>query len=203
MDDEYYDSSNEEKDIKPIISSPTSYSEPLSLHQELESGPKKWSPSSLQDSNRKSAFQPYKQSYTFNTVLTNLQRGNTQAETPLPQPTEVNLYTRAGQGEITEEDLKLEDIDKCDSNGLTLLHWACAYGQFNTVELLLHHDTEVNKLGPDEETPLILAANGGHHEVVRLLLRYGADVNHVDHVSNIDYVIKISDLLYYNLLVAM
>ncbi|ENN71386.1 hypothetical protein YQE_11933, partial [Dendroctonus ponderosae] len=145
----------------------------------------KWSPQSLHDKNRKSAFQPYKLCSTSSTVLTNLQRGNTQAETLIPQPVELTFHMKAGQGELNSHDiLKEPDVDVVDVNGLTALHWSAAYGQYNTVELLVSYNADVNKLGPDEETPLILAASGGHHEVVKLLLSHGAKVDHVDHLCN-------------------
>ncbi|KAJ8962898.1 hypothetical protein NQ318_001309 [Aromia moschata] len=168
MEHEEDDSSSEEKDVKPIIfPSPTTKStDTFNLSPSLVSGPKKWSPRSLQD------------------VLTNLQRGNTQAETPVPQITEIDFHVRAGQGELTEQDIINEtNVDIHDKNGLTALHWASAYGQFSTVQLLLKHGASVNKLGPEEESPLILSASGGHHEVVRLLITSNAKVNHVDHVS--------------------
>ncbi|XP_060525484.1 ankyrin repeat family A protein 2-like isoform X2 [Cylas formicarius] len=144
----------------------------------------KWSPQSLHDRSRKSAFQPYRQC-TTSTVLTNLQRGNTQTETLLPQPTELTYHMKAAQGELTEEEiLTKNNIDHLDQNKLTALHWSCAYGQYNSAELLIKHGADVNKVGPDEESPLILAANGGHHEIVRLLINSHADVNHVDHLCN-------------------
>lgn len=167
-----------EKNIKPI---PTT--QPIGLSTHISTTAKKWSPKLLHDVNRKSAFQPYKQT-PCSTVLTNLQRGNTQAETPIPQAADINFHTKAGQGEITEQDILNEkEIDVCDSYGLTALHWASAYGQYNAVELLLKHNANVNKIGPEEESALILAASGGHHEVVRFLISRGADVNHVDHVN--------------------
>lgn len=145
------------------------------------SGTKKWSPGNWQDANRKSAFRPYKQ--TVCTVLTNLQRGNTQAETPIPQEAEVSFHTRAGQGEVTIEDINNENhIDVRDSNGLTALHWASAYGQLMSVTLLLQSGAKLDCEGPEGETPLLLAASGGHHDVVRLLLGEGALVNQLDHV---------------------
>lgn len=172
------ESSNDEKDVKPLISSAGGDRSP-----DAASGPKKWSPCAWQDGNRKSAFQPYKQ--TLGTVLTNLQRGNTQAETPVPQEADINFHTRAGQGEITESDVKSEkSVDVCDSEGLTALHWAAAYGQIATVQLLSSFGAEIDKLGPEGETPLLLAANGGHHDVVRMLLNEGANVNHTDDVGN-------------------
>jgi ankyrin repeat protein len=178
------DSSSEEKDIKPIISPTSAKCESsIGLSPNLASGPKKWSPGSLQDVNRKSAFQPYRQSLC--TVLTNLQRGNTQAETPVPQSADINFHTRAGQGEISQHDINCEkSVDVCDCNGLTALHWAAAYGQYNTARLLLDNGADINKLGPEEETPLTLAANGGHHDVIRLLIDKGAHVNHPDHLCN-------------------
>lgn len=104
MKQESYDDSSEEKDIKPIIipgattnsSSVSSSSTGISLSPNLASGSKKWSPGSWQDGNRKSAFLPYKP--TLCTVLTNLQRGNIQAESRVPQAADLNFHTRAGQG---------------------------------------------------------------------------------------------------------
>lgn len=39
-------------------------------------------------------------------VLTNLQRGNIPTETSTPEQTDVSLHHRAGQGEITEQDIE-------------------------------------------------------------------------------------------------
>lgn len=57
-------------------------------------------------------------------------------------------------------------MDVEDSNGLTALHWAAAHGQVNSVHLLLTHGAKVDVTGPEGETPLLMAANGGHHDVV-------------------------------------
>lgn len=70
-----------------------------------------------------------------------------------------------------------------DSNGLTALMWASAYGQVPMVQLLLKHEAQVDFVGEEGETPLLLAAAGGHHEVVRVLLTEGAAVNHADEVT--------------------
>lgn len=77
------DLSNGEVDIKPNLNveSPRSVSSCINSINFSSDLSKKWSPGSWQDANRKSAFTPYKQ--TLGTVLTNLQRGNTQAETPV------------------------------------------------------------------------------------------------------------------------
>lgn len=177
------DSSSEEMDVKPLIfpSPTTAPPERITQIPSIVSTSKRWSPKSLQDVNRKSAFLPYKQT---NTVLTNLQRGNTQAETPESISSVLDFHIRAGQGDLTEQEVKQElDINALDKNKLSALHWASSYGQVNAVKLLLNYKAKINLLGPEEESPLLLAAAGGHLEVVRVLLNYGADVNHVDHVG--------------------
>ncbi|KAF5283832.1 hypothetical protein FQA39_LY04652 [Lamprigera yunnana] len=174
---------DEERDIKPLINPSTHNLQVVNVQTEINAGGQKWLPGSWQDGNRTSAFQPYKQN--LGTVLTNLQRGNTQAETPIPQEADINFHTRAGQGEITAADIKSEtSVDVLDSDKLTALHWACAYGQITTTQLLLNYGAQIDKVGPEGETALLLAASGGHHEVVRLLLQEGADVNHIDDVGN-------------------
>lgn len=185
MDQESQDSSNEANEVKPIIIPSTTSGlsvKEVGLSPHLVSGTKKWSPGSWQDGNRKSAFLPYKPTHC--TVLTNLQRGNTQAETPVPQASDFTFHSRAGQGEITEFDIKCQkSCDTLDANGLTALHWAAAYGQLTSIQLLVENGAFIDKLGPEGETPLLLAASGGHHDVVRYLLNKGANVNHVDHVG--------------------
>lgn len=74
-------------------------------------------------------------------------------------------------------------IDVVDNYGYTPLHWACHYGQLCSVQVLLDCGANPNKQAPDMISPLLLAASGGHHEIVRLLLLKGADVNHMDIVS--------------------
>lgn len=139
---------------------------------------------------RKSAFSLYKPTAT---VLTNLQRGNTEANIQ----TEVSLsfHERAGQGEITElQARQLQNIDETDKNQLTPLHWACFYGQLSAVKILINCGANCTKLAPDHVSPLLLAAAGGHHEIVKLLLQNGANPDHTDIVMNI-LIHSFSDLL--------
>ncbi|KAF4521255.1 hypothetical protein B566_EDAN008456 [Ephemera danica] len=161
-----------------------------------------WSGASWQDGSRRSAFQPYRVFYLKKcqlnqptTVLTNLQRGNVQTLTPVLEPIDVSLHHRAGQGEITVEELERDsEIDEEDSNGLTPLHWASSYGQLPTTQLLLRKGAAVDREGPEGETPLQLAAAGGHHDTVRLLLAEGADVNHIDETSCPKIVILVKEV---------
>ncbi|KXJ76908.1 DNA-binding protein RFXANK [Aedes albopictus] len=139
-----------------------------------------FNPLLLASGNRKSAFLPYKPT---NTVLTNLQRGNTEAS--IPSEICLNFHEKTGQGEITEEQVRAEKtVDLPDSNQFTPLHWACYYGQLSSAQILISCGADVNRQAMDMVTPLVLAAAGGHHEIVRLLIQRGAKVNHMDVVGN-------------------
>lgn len=136
-------------------------------------------------------------------MLTNLQRGNTEA-TFCPAEVALSFHERAGQGELTAEQVRQEiarhrqlegdhlkdeksdisNIDFKDELGFTALHWASYYGQQATAELLLDAGSNVNVAAPELVTPLLLAASGGHHEVVRLLLEHGASSTHMDIEGN-------------------
>ncbi|CAD6997462.1 DNA-binding protein RFXANK [Ceratitis capitata] len=135
---------------------------------------------------RKSAFLPYRPQAT---VLTNLQRGNTEA-TFCPIEVTLSFHERAGQGEITEDQVRIKlernahNIDFRDAAGFTALHWASYYGQLATARLLVDTGANVNAEAPEMVTPLLLAACGGHNEVVRLLLDHGANPAHMDIVGN-------------------
>lgn len=134
----------------------------------------------LINGSRKSAFLPYKPN---STVLTNLQRGNTEA---VNSEISLSFHERSGQGEITEDQAKHEsdiDIDALDASSYTPLHWACFYGQMNSVQILFKFGADVNKLAPDMVSPLLLASAGGHHEVVKYLLQKGANPHQMDIVS--------------------
>lgn len=125
---------------------------------------------------RKSAFSLYKPTAT---VLTNLQRGNTEASVQIE--VSLNFHERAGQGEITElQARQLQNIDELDRNQLTPLHWACFYGQLSSVKILINCGADVMTLAPDYVSNLLLAAAGGHHDIVKLLLQHGANPDHSD-----------------------
>ncbi|XP_058797872.1 DNA-binding protein RFXANK-like isoform X2 [Phymastichus coffea] len=139
------------------VAAPSGKSEPINKK-------KQWAPGAWQDDTRTSAFQPYKPP----TLLTNLQRGNTQTEILLPKDgSNVTFYTLAGQG----------SIDIPDENGLTALMWAAGYGQLNSVRLLLKAGADKDYRGSDGQSALHFAAAYGHHDVVKMLLNHGADPN--------------------------
>jgi len=74
-----------------------------------------------------------------------------------------------------------EDIKAMSSSGARLIG-AASDGNKKLIQKLLKEDKElnVNVRDWDELTPLIPAAAGGHYDVVKLLLKEGADVNAKD-----------------------
>lgn len=68
-------------------------------------------------------------------------------------------------------------------DGLNALHRACHAGHLDAVKTLLAAGANVNAVKDKDAvkiTPLMIAAYNGHDEVVRLLLRHGADAMRAD-----------------------
>ncbi|XP_014205603.1 ankyrin repeat family A protein 2 [Copidosoma floridanum] len=165
---------------RPVICKPGNVNVSSCKSEPLETK-KHWAPGAWQDATRKSAFQPYKPP----TLLTNLQRGNTQTEILLPYGTgDVTFYTMAGQGELTADNIHAGSVDTLDDNGLTGLMWAAGYGQLSSARLLLQAGANQNKKGSQGQTPLHFAAASGHHDLVRLLLNHGANPNACEDEGN-------------------
>ena len=60
--------------------------------------------------------------------------------------------------------------------GWTALHYAAAAGSLPIVRLLLDHDAYIDAESPNKTTPLMMAARGGHRDVIDYLLSQGADL---------------------------
>ncbi|KAJ8300293.1 hypothetical protein KUTeg_021812 [Tegillarca granosa] len=67
------------------------------------------------------------------------------------------------------------DINNKDSDGMTLLHWACDRGYSDLVKLLLKSNADINAKDSDDQTALHYAVSCEHKDVVDILLSYGAD----------------------------
>ncbi|CAF2615292.1 unnamed protein product [Rotaria sp. Silwood2] len=69
--------------------------------------------------------------------------------------------------------------DMTDSTGISLLYYACRFGQYSVAKWLLEHGANVNiqMTTKPGSTPLHGAKYRGHVSIVELLLEYGADVN--------------------------
>ena len=67
------------------------------------------------------------------------------------------------------------NVDACDEDDWTPLHYAALHGQLKFARMLLEHGAVVNSPDDEGRTPLHQATINGHVEVVMLLLKYGAD----------------------------
>jgi len=73
-------------------------------------------------------------------------------------------------------------INAVDPYGLTPFHKACQYGNYEVVKMFLESGVDLNIPANTDTsyagaTPLMVAAYGGHENVVKLLLLRGANVN--------------------------
>ena len=70
------------------------------------------------------------------------------------------------------------DINALDNDGRTPLHYFCAKGLIYGATCILHHGADSNIQTYEEKlSPLHIAAAGGHDDMVRLLLAYGASTS--------------------------
>ena len=70
---------------------------------------------------------------------------------------------------------KILDINSCDQEGDTPLHWAVYKGQTETVKLLLQRGASLDPLGFDGSTPFFVSIQEGHIPISFELLEYGAN----------------------------
>jgi ankyrin repeat protein len=68
----------------------------------------------------------------------------------------------------------VSDINRAESSGATLLHYASLDGQKEIVLYLLDQGANVNASVPNYDSPIDLAARNGHTEVARVLAARGA-----------------------------
>lgn len=67
----------------------------------------------------------------------------------------------------------------------SLLHIAAELGApITLLEKLINTNIDVNSFGIQDSTPLHLASEGGHTDVVKFLLARGASINELDFVGN-------------------
>lgn len=70
---------------------------------------------------------------------------------------------------------KKADLNAMDDDGWTPLYAACVCGSLEIAKLLLNNNVPVNQVTTFNDTPLQRAMRQGHHEMVELLKKYGAD----------------------------
>lgn len=64
-----------------------------------------------------------------------------------------------------------------DSNGNTLLHDTCYHNCCKFTTFLLEHDAKINAKCKTNDTPLHYAVDSSHLEIIKLLIKYKADLN--------------------------
>lgn len=72
------------------------------------------------------------------------------------------------------------DVNFCDSNGFTALHYASRYGLDELCNILILNKANVNCFNRKGQTPLHLAALNNKTLVMQLLLENGANINAID-----------------------
>jgi len=75
------------------------------------------------------------------------------------------------------------DVDSTDSEGTSILRWACRKGHAEITLLLLKSGADVNKRSKTGWTPLMEACAEGYAKIAAILLGYGAFVNAKTYVS--------------------
>jgi ankyrin repeat protein len=72
----------------------------------------------------------------------------------------------------------IEDVDSMDDKGNTALHYSIISGNEDMTEFLLTNKADPNRCDSiaDAMKPLFTASQMGHTNIVRLLLRFGADI---------------------------
>lgn len=129
------------------------------------------------------ASSPQGSSLKHSTTLTNRQRGNEVSALPATLDS-LSIHQLAAQGELSQlrEQLRRGDnlVNKPDDRGFTPLIWAAAFGEIETVRLLLEWGADPHALAKERESALSLASTGGYTDIVGLLLERDVDINIYD-----------------------
>lgn len=81
----------------------------------------------------------------------------------------IGEYEKEKAGPVDEED---DLFSMANSEGWTLMHFACLYGASNIVQLLVARQANPNRENSEFLTPLMIACKEGHVECVRSLLKH-------------------------------
>ncbi|XP_067652901.1 ankyrin repeat domain-containing protein 50-like [Haliotis asinina] len=103
-------------------------------------------------------------------------RGEWESSTPLMEA------TRNGHRDVVKFLVdRGANVSLVNEEGDNILHLACAGGDLETVKLILSlKAVDINSRGDLSKTPVMVAAHGGHSDVVEFLVDRGANVSLVD-----------------------
>jgi ankyrin repeat protein len=101
--------------------------------------------------------------------------------------TPLHVAARAGRAEVAKALLAAgADPNVTTASGATALHQAAGAGNVETVEALLAKGAQVDaKESMWEQTPLVFAASYNRPDVIKALLKHGADVNTYTRVHSV------------------
>ena len=86
------------------------------------------------------------------------------------------LMLAAYKGNLAAVRALLDKGAEPNQTGWTALHYAATVGNNDIVQLLLDRSAYIDAESPNQTTPIMMAARGGHILTVKLLLDEGADV---------------------------
>ena len=92
---------------------------------------------------------------------------------------ENSIFEKAYKGQLASllEDLTSTNINQTDSQGYSVLHYACASGSLRTIKALVEQRAELSLSSQcDAMTPLLVAAHWGHTDIAQWLLSQGASL---------------------------
>lgn len=75
---------------------------------------------------------------------------------------------------------KLNDINDTNSFGDNALHCVCVWNDFDSVKLLVENGINIEQKGEGGFTPLKVADEFGHQEIVNYLISVGANIEALD-----------------------
>lgn len=86
------------------------------------------------------------------------------------------MAAESGHDQILKLLIESDNADAKDESGMTTLHFAASRGHATCARILIEDaGAQINVMNTNNETPLFMAASGGHSEVVKMLLDKGAN----------------------------
>ena len=92
--------------------------------------------------------------------------------------------SNSGNEDKTEAQRMILDINKCDTDGDTVLHKEATAGDSHQLAAVIKAGADVNITNKNRQTALFRAAKKGHDDCVEILIKSGANVNLIDRDGN-------------------